>query len=55
MPYTKRKLKGGRLELTNVETGEKRTFGNATKATNWQRMAEATKHGFKPTGKGKHL
>lgn len=53
MPYSRRKKKGGGVTLTNTQTGAKHEFESERKAENWERVAEAVKHGFKPTGKGR--
>ena len=50
MPFKTTKLKGGKVKVTNTATGKERTMGSMEKAENWTRMAEAVKHGFKPTG-----
>ena len=50
MPYEKKKLKSGKVQVTNTATGKTRMMGSMAKAENWTRMAEAVKHGFKPTG-----
>lgn len=53
MPYSKLKKKAGGVVVTNKATGEKRNFGSEKKADEWMRVAEAVKHGWKPTGKKK--
>ena len=40
MPYTKRKLKGGKLRVTNKRTGKKRTFKSTGAFNRWRRVAE---------------
>ena len=52
MPYEKRKGKTG-VKVTNKETGKTRNFASEKKAEEWMRVAEAVKHGWKPTGKRK--
>lgn len=53
MPYKTRKLKGGKLRVTSKDTGKARTFGSKAKFKRYSRVAEAVKHGWKPTGKRK--
>jgi len=44
------KLPGNRLRKSS---GKIIQFKSAKKRANWERVAEAVKHGWKPTGKGK--
>jgi len=53
MPYKTRKLRGGKVRATNKSTGKSRIFRNRTAFKKWSRVAEAIKHGWKPTGKRK--
>ncbi len=51
MPYRTRKLKGGKVRATSKDTGKTRTFGSRAKFRRYARVAEAVKHGWKPSGK----
>lgn len=42
----------GKTKL-RMSSGEVRKFGSETKRNNFERVAEAYKHGWKPTGKKK--
>lgn len=45
-------MKVGRNKL-RMSSGEVRKFGSQKKRDNFERVAEAVKHGWKPTGKKK--
>lgn len=51
MPYKTRKLKGGKVRVTSKDTGKTKTFGSRAKFKRYARVAEAVKHGWKPTGR----
>ena len=51
MPYKTRKLKSGKVRATSKDTGKTRTFGSKAKFKRYRKVAEAVKHGWKPTGK----
>lgn len=38
-----------------MSSGEVRKFGSESKRNNFERVAEAYKHGWRPTGKGKKV
>jgi len=51
--YRRIKVKIGSYKL-KMSSGEIRTFGSEQKRENFERVAQAVKHGWKPTGKKKH-
>ena len=44
-------MKIGKTRL-KMSSGEVRKFGSSQKRNNFERVAQAVKHGWKPTGKG---
>lgn len=46
-------MKIGKNKL-QMSSGEVRKFGSEQKRNNFERVAEAVKHGFKPHGKSHH-
>lgn len=47
MPYKISRLKGGKIRVKSPSGA--RTFRSKKAFKNWRRVAEAVKHGFKPT------